>query len=163
MSLTLTTKQVSHLRSLAHHLEPVVQIGKLGVSEAVIEQIDQQLLAHELIKVRFGQEAVEDAKAAREQVVQATRSQLIQTAGRTLVLYRRHPQKPKIRFSEEQGSDSAKTQRQDPRLSLRRKLGKARRAQLAGEDNGAEGKPGKPERASSTLSRLQPKRGARRS
>lgn len=129
MTLRLTTKQVSRLRSLAHHLDPLVQVGKHGVSEALIEQVDEQLHAHELIKVRFGREAPQSVQESREQLAQATRSQVIQTTGRTLVLYRRHPNKPKISLAHDPGEVNKKGPRQDPRLSLRRKLGKARRAQ----------------------------------
>jgi RNA-binding protein len=92
----LTAKQRQYLRGLAHSQKPVVQIGSKGVGESVFEQIRAQLLAHELIKVRFNTEsAVEPAEAAPE-VLSQTKSQLVQQSGRVLTLYRRRDQKPTI-------------------------------------------------------------------
>ena len=54
--MPLTGKQRQHLRALAHHLEPVVQIGHEGPTEAVLAQINEALEAHELIKVKIGGE-----------------------------------------------------------------------------------------------------------
>ena len=50
--MPLTGKQRRQLRGLGHGMPPVVQIGKSGLSESVKKAIDEQLLAHELIKVR---------------------------------------------------------------------------------------------------------------
>jgi RNA-binding protein len=92
----LSVKQRKYLRGLAHPLEPLVQIGTKGIGDSVIEQIEAQLLAHELIKIRFNTEsAVEPAEAADE-VAARTRSELVQRTGRVLILYRRHAEKPKI-------------------------------------------------------------------
>ncbi len=54
-SATLSGRQKRHLRALAHHLEPVVQVGKEGVSAPVVTATDQALTDHELIKVRLPQ------------------------------------------------------------------------------------------------------------
>ena len=95
-AVELTSKQRQYLKSLAHGLDPVVQVGSKGVSETLITQIQDQLAAHELIKVRFNTEcAVEPADAAPA-LVAGTKSQLVQKTGRILILYRRHVQKPKI-------------------------------------------------------------------
>lgn len=89
-------KQRQFLRGLAHSLEPIVQIGSKGIGGGVVQQITGQLAAHELIKIRFNTESsVEPAEVAAE-LAQRTRSELVQKIGRTLVLYRRHDEKPKI-------------------------------------------------------------------
>jgi RNA-binding protein len=94
--MELTPKQKQHLRALAHSLKPLVQIGTKGIADNLVLQINDQLLAHELIKVRFNSESsVEPADVAAELVLR-TRSQLVQQSGRVLVLYRRHDEKPKI-------------------------------------------------------------------
>ena len=49
----INSKQRSKLRSLAHHLKPIVNIGKLGITEGSISSIDEALDSHELIKVKF--------------------------------------------------------------------------------------------------------------
>jgi RNA-binding protein len=93
----LTAKQKQHLRALAHPLKPLVQIGAKGIQDSLVQQINEQLVAHELIKVRFNTESsVEPADAVVADLVTRTRSQLVQSSGRILVLYRRHPEKPKI-------------------------------------------------------------------
>lgn len=52
--MKLPSQEKSELRARAHHLEPVVSIGKNGLTKAVLDEIDQALTAHELIKVRIG-------------------------------------------------------------------------------------------------------------
>ena len=93
--MSLTGKQVRHLRSLAHHLKPVVLVGGQGVSEAVVKKTDVELENHERIKVRIDGDRG-DVTAAAERLVDATRAQLAQRIGRTLVLYRRRSEDPTI-------------------------------------------------------------------
>lgn len=88
--------QKRHLRALAHHLEPVVHVGKEGVSPGVVSATDQALTDHELIKVRFPQaDKAERADMARL-LSERTRSEVAGTLGRIALLYRRHPDEPKI-------------------------------------------------------------------
>lgn len=92
----LTGKAVRYLRGLGHHLEPIVQIGKDGITDALVAATREALAAHELVKVRVGTEAPIDRKEAGVELAKATGSELAQTLGRTLLLYLRHPRKPKI-------------------------------------------------------------------
>jgi RNA-binding protein len=92
----LTAKQRQYLRGLAHLQKPLVQVGAKGIGDNVVEQIREQLQAHELVKVRFNTESsVEPEEAALDLALQ-TRSQLVQQSGRVLLLYRRRDQKPSI-------------------------------------------------------------------
>lgn len=86
------------LRSLGHELDPVVQIGKEGVSEGVIQAVSQALLDHELVKVRVGTEAPEERRDALSLLATATSAELVQVLGRTGLLYKKHPEKPRIKF-----------------------------------------------------------------
>jgi RNA-binding protein len=95
-SRKLTGKQRRQLRALGHHLNPVVQIGKEGVSEAVVALTERELLAHELIKVKVLETAPVDAEETAAALAGATRSHLAQVIGRTALLYRTHPEKPGI-------------------------------------------------------------------
>ena len=52
--MELTSKQRAHLRGLAHHVDPTVQIGDRGVSSAVVAKVVAELESHELIKVKLG-------------------------------------------------------------------------------------------------------------
>jgi RNA-binding protein len=84
------------LRAAGHHLSPVVQVGKEGVSEAVLHQLDEQLLAHELVKVKVGTESPEDRFEAAERFASEAGAQVAQILGRTVLVYRKHPEKPKF-------------------------------------------------------------------
>ncbi|MBE0618937.1 MAG: YhbY family RNA-binding protein, partial [Proteobacteria bacterium] len=56
----LTGKQARFLRALGHGLEPLVTVGKEGVSETVVASLEVNLVAHELVKLRIGQGCAED-------------------------------------------------------------------------------------------------------
>jgi RNA-binding protein len=94
--VSLTGKQRRHLRALGHHLEPVVLLGKHGVTDAVIHATDAALTDHELVKVRRGTECPDDRAAIATALAEALGAQVIQQIGHTVLLYRRHPQKPVI-------------------------------------------------------------------
>lgn len=84
------------LRAAGHHLSPVVQVGKEGMTEAVLRQLDRALLDHELVKVKMGTETPEDRfESADALLAGAAGAQLAQILGRTLLVYRRHPEKPR--------------------------------------------------------------------
>jgi RNA-binding protein len=93
---SLTGKAARHLRSLGHHLDPVIQIGKEGITEGVVAATREALLAHELVKVKVLQDAPVDRKVAGADLASRAGAALAQTLGRTLLLYKRHPHKPKI-------------------------------------------------------------------
>jgi RNA-binding protein len=84
------------LRSLGHALDPVVAIGKEGIRDSVIAALDATLTTHELVKVKIQREAPVDRHEAGIELAARTGSVLAQVVGRTLLLYRRHPKKPKI-------------------------------------------------------------------
>ncbi|WP_235969748.1 ribosome assembly RNA-binding protein YhbY [Anaeromyxobacter diazotrophicus] len=84
------------LRAAGHHLTAIVQVGKEGATEAVTRQLDQALLDHELVKVKVGTESPEDRFEAAERLAAGAQAQLAQILGRTLLLYRKHPRKPKF-------------------------------------------------------------------
>lgn len=96
--MELTGRQRRHLRGLAHDLDPVVQLGKLGATPAVIEAVEAALLAHELVKVKLPQ--VE--KAVRSELAHgletSTRAAFVGLTGRVLILYRPHPKEPRIQL-----------------------------------------------------------------
>jgi len=84
------------LRGAGHHLSPVVQVGKQGVTLAVARQLDRALLDHELVKVKVGTEAPEDRFLAAERLGAETGAGVAQVLGRTVLLYRKHPEKPRF-------------------------------------------------------------------
>lgn len=83
--MELTKQQLSWLRSQAHGLAPLLQIGKAGVSDAFVEQLEEALERQELVKVRVGKLVEIDGPAVAERV----RATLVQKVGRMLVFFRR--------------------------------------------------------------------------
>jgi RNA-binding protein len=94
--MQLSGKAIRYLRSLGHDLQPVVQIGKEGATKGLTGAIDRALTDHELIKVRVAQESPIEPRDAGDLLAVNTESSLVQVLGRTLLLYRPHPEKPKI-------------------------------------------------------------------
>jgi RNA-binding protein len=94
--VTLDGRATRHLRGLGHALDPVVSIGKNGITDAIVAQTAGALLRHELVKVRVQGEAPVDRKEAGAHLAAATRSALAQVLGRTFLLYKPHPEKPRI-------------------------------------------------------------------
>jgi len=92
----LTGKQRRRLRALGHHLDPVLQVGQDGVSDAVVSQADAQLDAHELIKVKIGESSPQDRHEAADMLAARTQAQVAQVLGRTVLLYRQRKDKPQI-------------------------------------------------------------------
>ncbi len=79
-----------YLRSIAHHLQPVVHIGKTGVSANVLAEIDRALEQHELIKVRF-LDFKEEKKTLAETIAVDTGSEVVGMVGHISMFYRQNP------------------------------------------------------------------------
>ncbi|XYY59276.1 ribosome assembly RNA-binding protein YhbY [Bacillus velezensis] len=92
----LTGKQKRFLRSKAHHLTPIFQVGKGGVNENMVKQIAEALEARELIKVSVLQNCEDDKNDVAEALVKGDRSQLVQTIGNTIVLYKESKENKQI-------------------------------------------------------------------
>ena len=84
------------LRGVGHHLSPIVQIGKEGVTEALLRHLSRALLDHELVKVRIGAESPQDRFQAAEELACGAGAQVAQILGRTLLVYKKHPEKPRF-------------------------------------------------------------------
>ena len=94
----LTGKQRRHLRALAHDMKPIVQVGKGGIDEGLLGAVDQALADHELIKVKVGESAGLDRHEAAENLATATKSEVAQVLGNTVLLYRPDPEDPQIKL-----------------------------------------------------------------
>ncbi len=95
--ITLTGKQKSYLRSLGSTMDPIVQIGKTGISATLLDSTKQALVARELIKVKVLQNCAEEPKAALAELASAAEAELVQVIGRNGLLYKRNrdPEKKK--------------------------------------------------------------------
>jgi len=94
--MSLSGKQRRYLRSLGHAMNPVVHIGRGGLTEQVIAAIAEALASHELIKIKLGSSSDLERQDAAAQAASATGSEVAQVLGKTALLYRRHPDKPVI-------------------------------------------------------------------
>jgi len=92
----LSERQRRHLRGLAHALKPLIRVGSAGLTPALSAETSRALHDHELIKVK----AATGDRAQREALFAAlardTGSALVQRIGNVAVLYRPHPQLPRI-------------------------------------------------------------------
>ncbi len=93
--MPLSGNQRRYLRGLAHHRPAIVQVGKGGVTAAVVRSLDRALADHELVKVRFSQ-AVEERQEAAESLADGACAELVQTLGRTAVFFREKKEDPGI-------------------------------------------------------------------
>ncbi|MCB9704697.1 MAG: ribosome assembly RNA-binding protein YhbY [Myxococcales bacterium] len=95
MGASLTGRARTYLKSLAHPLEPVVQVGAQGITDSLCEAVDVALRDHELIKVRLGQNFEGDRHEAGDAIAAATGARVVQVIGRVIVLFRARPRDKK--------------------------------------------------------------------
>jgi RNA-binding protein len=79
------------LRARAHGLKPVVITGQAGITPNVLNEIDLALTHHELIKVRINAEDRAQRRAMGDQICTSTRSELVQSIGHIVTLFRKSP------------------------------------------------------------------------
>lgn len=84
----LTGKQKRFLRSKAHHLQPIFQVGKGGVNNNMVKQISEALEARELLKVSVLQNCEENKETVAAAIVGGTDATLVQVIGNVIILYK---------------------------------------------------------------------------
>lgn len=90
--LILTGQARKYLRGLAHSLKPVVLIGQKGTSPSVSQALEQALLKHELVKVKFIEGKTKDKKAQKISILeQDTGATMVGMIGHIAIFYRPHP------------------------------------------------------------------------
>lgn len=78
----------NYLRAMAHDLQPIVMVGKDGLSENVVKALDEALACHELVKVKF-QANKEETRDISENLAMKTKSDVISVIGFTSVFYKK--------------------------------------------------------------------------
>ena len=86
--MKLNSSQRKQLKALAHHLNPVFNIGKEGFTEGVFHSISENLEKHELIKIKFSQHK-ESKKEIANNITLKTESSLVSIIGNTLIIYKK--------------------------------------------------------------------------
>lgn len=85
----MTSKERAYLKGLANRVPSLYQVGKDGISENVIKQIDDALKARELIKGNVLENSMLSAREVAEELASKTASQVVQVIGNRFILYRR--------------------------------------------------------------------------
>ena len=92
----MNSKDRAYLRGLANTIEPIFQVGKLGINDNLIKQVDDALEARELIKLTVLETAPNDAKDIAIELANNTNSTVVQVIGRKITLYRKRAKDSKI-------------------------------------------------------------------
>ncbi len=92
----ITTKQRSYLKSLAHKLSPIFQVGKNGVVENTIIQFNEAFETKELIKSTVLNNSLLTAREACEEISMKTQSEVVLVIGNKFVLYKASTKNPQI-------------------------------------------------------------------
>lgn len=95
-SFLLNSKQRATLKGIASTADTIGQIGKVGLTDNIVEQASQALAARELIKYRVLETSPLSAREVAELLAQKTGAQVVQVIGSRIVLYRPNPEKPVI-------------------------------------------------------------------
>ena len=85
--MPLSNLEIRKLKAAAQHLEPVVRVGKSGLTEAVLQSVEQALRARELIKIRFDHDR-EKRDVLAGKIAEATGATLIMQVGKVALFYR---------------------------------------------------------------------------
>lgn len=92
----LTSRQRAYLKSLGHNLDVTTHIGKEGISDAFIDQLDTLLEKRELVKINIQKGALEDTKVAANEVARLLKAEFVQAIGRKFIIYRQAQEDPEI-------------------------------------------------------------------
>lgn len=92
----ISTKQRAELKSIAMKMKPSFQIGKGGVNDAQVAQIDDYLRVHEIIKIKVLDNSLYTAKEAAEEISAKIGAETVQVIGSNFVLYKRNEEGPVI-------------------------------------------------------------------
>ena len=89
--MTLTSKERASLRAEAHHLSALVHVGHHGLTDPLLESLDDALRTRELVKVQIGRQSHITARDAARELATTMRADVVQVIGRTVTLYRENP------------------------------------------------------------------------
>ena len=96
MNFNMNSKQRAFLRSLANNINSIFQVGKNGISENLIKQVDDALEARELIKLNVLETSPDDIEEVANSIAEKTHSILVQIMGNKITLYRARKKDSKI-------------------------------------------------------------------
>jgi RNA-binding protein len=89
--MTLSSKERAELRAEAHHLTPAVHVGHHGLTDSVLQTLDDALRTRELVKIALAKTTDVSAKDAANELAEKLGADVVQTIGRTCTLFRENP------------------------------------------------------------------------
>ncbi|MDU5080608.1 RNA-binding protein [Tissierella sp. P1] len=92
----LTGKQRSYLKSIANTMDPIFQVGKNGITENFIKQVEDALEARELVKIKVLNNSLLDATEVASQIAEEIDAEFVQSIGNKFVLYKESRENKKI-------------------------------------------------------------------
>ena len=92
----ITSKQKSYLRSRANRLQPIFQIGKSGLTQPILKQIEEALEARELIKISVLQNCEQEKEEIADILNKEEGMEIVQIIGKTIIIYKESVEKKKI-------------------------------------------------------------------
>lgn len=94
----ITSKQRATLRAQSNGLETILQVGKSGIAQTLIAQVDDALTAREMIKMRVLDACPYTAREAATELAAQTNAEIVQVIGSRFILFRRNTKKPIYSF-----------------------------------------------------------------
>ena len=89
--MTITSRERAELRAEAHHLSPLVHVGHQGLTDALLQTLDDTLRTRELVKVALAKTTDVKPKDAAHAIAEKLGADVVQTIGRTCTVYRENP------------------------------------------------------------------------
>ena len=99
--MALTSKQRSKLRALAAAEDTIIQVGKGGISDTLVESVSNALKARELVKGKVLENSMLTAREACDALSEACKAEQVQVIGTKFVLYKRNEKEPKIELKKD--------------------------------------------------------------
>lgn len=96
--IMLTSKHRAALKSIASTEDTILQVGKNGIVDTLVIQVSDALKAREIIKMKVLEGAMLSPAEAAAELAEKTKSEVVQVIGNKIVLFKRNPQNPKIKF-----------------------------------------------------------------
>lgn len=94
----LTGKERAYLKGLAQNIDPLIQLGKEGINEGFLKQMDKLLEDHELVKIKVLQNAPVEVDEIVDEILEKTGAEFVQKIGKKLTIYRESKENKKIQL-----------------------------------------------------------------
>ena len=96
--MSLSKAQIKFLRAKCHDLKPVIMLGQKGLTEAVLEELDNALDHHELVKIKLSVDDRDARQRLSDEICERSQAEAVQSIGKTLSIYRPNKKKPVIQL-----------------------------------------------------------------